>query len=377
MVRHCRRRLEVEPFHRADAAIRPMRQQHRRHRRAVRTEPRRLVFPEGGAAAVGLPHSAHGVDQIPVFGAAAAVGVGRLGFVALEVVLHPVSAEVDLARAQRPPAVDAVVTEAAPGKRPQRQSDRDDHRGPRQRHSGPRQHRRQPARRAVVGDTPARHPAAAHADRLACAQRGEQIDGHVIEGQDSHIPETSLGQQHETGRYRRRCHCQRHAQPRPSPKQQHGRHHSQHHEGLQRRIVSQEAVVELAARPQRRQVAAILAPAHVVEQIPVPPERQHPPGAERRADSAGDKRPGRPAPPGSGSPRRHQDESRQHAQREEGGEQVHQPGDRQEHSRRHLMRAPGHAPRQEADEQDRGCQTQRVGELACHRRHQVAAVNVE
>ena len=93
------RGLEVEALHGADAPIGPVRQQHRRHRRAVGAETAGAVLPQRRAAAPALADAAHGVDQVPVLGAAPSVRGRLAALVALEVVLHPVGAQVGLARA--------------------------------------------------------------------------------------------------------------------------------------------------------------------------------------------------------------------------------------------------------------------------------------
>ncbi|MCE2510966.1 MAG: pentapeptide repeat-containing protein [Acidimicrobiia bacterium] len=221
------------------------------------------------------------------------------------------------------------------------------------------------------------HGRSSHPDRLAHAQSRRQVHGEVVEGQDPDIPEASLGQDHEAGGDDRSRQRQRHAEPCPPEEQQPRSHQRQDDEQLQRRIVRQEAVVELAAGPQRGQVAALLSPAHVVEQAPVPPERQHPPGAESRGERSGGDGPGEPAAPLVGAPRQDEQQRSHRGQREEGGEQVHQPGEGQQSAGQDPVTPRGHAPRCHAYEQDRAGQAQRVGELARHGRHEVAAVDVE
>ena len=399
MVRDGGRGLEVETLHGGDAPIRPVRQQHGCHRRSVGPEPSGFVFPEGRAAAVGLADPVHGLDEIPVLGAAPAVGGRAPVLVALEVVLHPVRAEVGLAGTEGSPPVYAVVAELPAGKRPQRQTHHHHHRGCCQRHrtasrKRPRRPSRRPARRlrfcffgvssvsgvcGVCG--PFRLPPvdglASHPDRLAQADRGGQVHGEVVEGQDPDIPEASLGQDHETGRHDRRCQRQRHAQPCPPEEQQPGSHQRHDDEQLQRRIVGQEAVVELVAGPQRGQVAALLPPAHVIEEAPVPPERQHPPRAESRGQRSGGDGPTEPAAPSGRAPRQNEQQCSRRGQREESREQVQQPGEGQQGAGQDPVTPGGHASRRHAEVQDRAGQAQRVGELARHRRHEVAAVDVE
>ena len=87
VVRRGRRRLEEEALHRADAAVGPVRQQHRRHRGAVGVEVG-VVLPHGPPAALGRPDRGHGVDQglvLGVLGLALVAGVvppGPVGHVA-------------------------------------------------------------------------------------------------------------------------------------------------------------------------------------------------------------------------------------------------------------------------------------------------------
>ena len=133
----------------------------------------------------------------------------------------------------------------------------------------------------------------------------------------------------------------------------------------------------LAARPQRGHVTPLLAPAHVVEQTPVPPEGQHPPGADGGGHRTGDHCPSQASAPRRPAPSAHQQQGRSSPESEEGGEDVQQPGQSQQRSGQHPIAARAHALGRHADVCHRAGKAERVGELARHGRHQVAAVDVE
>ena len=90
VIRGGSRRFEVQTFHRTDAAIGPMRQQHRSHRRAVRAEAFALVLPQGPATAELLTDLVHGRDHQRV------LGIRARALVPVEIVRSPERPEMTL-----------------------------------------------------------------------------------------------------------------------------------------------------------------------------------------------------------------------------------------------------------------------------------------
>ena len=67
-----------------------------------------------------------------------------------------------------------------------------------------------------------------------------QIDRQVVEGEDAHIPQSTLGQQHEQGGEHHRNERQRHAEPHSSHPAHDGSDDREDDEQLKRRIVDEE-----------------------------------------------------------------------------------------------------------------------------------------
>ena len=189
MVRRRRRRLEVEAFHRTDAAFCPIRQQHQAHRRAVP--------PEIAPAATGvLPHSAsarealHGVHQRPV------LRPPRAGtFIALVVVGRPQMPVVGILRiaatrpldADEPVAVlgdgQAVGEDVEPG------SDSDERQKTRERRAVDRGGDPLPGAEGQPPNSRAGGLAQQHK-----TDGGEKVDGDEPERQHPGVPEPELAE---------------------------------------------------------------------------------------------------------------------------------------------------------------------------------------
>ena len=317
MVRGGGRRLEVEALHRTDAAVGPVGQQHRGHRRAVAAEPLAVVFPQRLPATELAADLVHGGHQVAVL-----VG-GRPRLVAGEVVAHPTRPEVELAGAEVEQPVEPVlgapvaVDVDRPGReRAEREREHGDD-DERREHRGAGRHRRRSVVADVVGAAEligadvvgAAELIGDEPEDLGQGDTGEQVDRKVVEGQEADVPEPSLGQQQEDHREDPGREGQGHPEADATDAAEDRPDHRQDDEHLQRGLVDEEplAAEVAAARPQRLHVLPFLAPPHVVEVLRVPVEGQHPERRQETGERAGDQEPGDLAPTGAQQEQRERD----------------------------------------------------------------------
>ena len=206
VVRRGGRRLEVEALHRADAPVGEVRQQHRRHRRAVGLEPV-AVLPEGPAAAVVgvLPEPAHGGEHRLQLGPAA-LALGRLlpGPSGRVLALEPLVVPLGPRRARRCGSCGRTRASAPrrwPGT-PRRAAGRAGRRGTRGRAEG--EHRAGGPDRGTGPLGVAGQQRGHRADHLGHADAGQQEDAQEVEGQHPGVPQPGLGHDREGERRRRR-----------------------------------------------------------------------------------------------------------------------------------------------------------------------------
>jgi len=360
------RRLEVEALHGADAAVGPVRQEHEGHGRAVADELR-LVLPHGPTAALLGPHGLHRLDEVPVLVVAAAVG-GRLpALVAGEVPAGPAVDEVVLAGGEAHPVVLVGAVGVAERQGAQLHAD------PRQRqqHGGHRHHpqHRAPGLGAVRGEAGGQRPG-----DLDHAEGSQEVGAQVVEGQEAGVPQPALGQEDE-------------------------RHPGQHRHDRQEEVGAlaagdapghadegQQPGHPVVPRPERiahpgppvgGPQAVVgprldLLPAHVVHVRPPPHERQGPEGAEQAGDRCH-----RQDPPQRGAAGVETDHHDRADDREQRGDQVTEPDQGEEHGGHGSVLAGLQAAGDDPQVDQRQGEADGEGELARHRRGDVAAVDRE
>ena len=433
--RRGRRRLEVEALHRSDAVVGEVREEHRGHRRAVVVELL-VVLPERPTAALVATDPGHLVDHAEVFVGARVVerldrpggpvgvrGVDRLddgavpgfGLEPLEVPLGPVPHGALVGARPVEPRIGRLAVgrgrqHCAAGVGAQRHAER----SPEDQHD----HRRRGDRHCEWRIGPAAADHQHHRpQQQGDADRREQVDAEVVEGEHPGVPEAVLRHEHER-------HPGDQGHRREPDARAHHHHDRQHHTdagqheedlagphvgivelhpvdlvGTERQKVAPhlgpvddgalgittgrvgdraahatQHTDDLQTRPALLgQLDAELLPSHVVEERAAAVERQVPPQGHEPAAEADRERPLERSHPGAQG----HHEQRADQQEEDAGDHVAEHRQRDQHRRPGPMLA-GTEPDGDRTEGEQGQgQRDRERELARHRRRDVAAVDVE
>ena len=314
-VRGCRRQLvlheeviggggggfEIQPLHGSDAALRPEREQHQRHRGAIPVEVL-FVLPHGPPTALLLADSDHGRHEGLI------LGPGVLALVPREVPASPPRHERRIGGGERAPPVDATV-EAASGQGPQRQPEQDeDHDG-----GGDTSEPAHPTDRP--GEVPC-HQRGDQSPELGDPDPSEEVQRQVVEGGEAGVPQAPLGHAPHAERGHHGDQRQCHTGAPTVDERQHEADDGESDDPLQWRGVDETAVERLAgegrtAVPQQRGDVRLSFPPHVVEVGPLCPKRPVPPRHEEPGNRHHRRQP-QPATPPWGAAQPHEHRHRQH-----------------------------------------------------------------
>ncbi len=371
------RGLEEEALHRTDAALGPVRQQHERHGGAISVDLL-LVLPEGAAAAMLGTHLVHRDDEVSV------LGVVGLALVAGVVPVRPGADEAAFVDAvvEPHPGVAAVGPLRSTRERSQRQPDQ--HQRHQQTHT--RGDGRANDARLVGISSGEDGQGATH---LRDPDGGQEIEAEVVEGQQAGVPEPLLGQHDEGHRHHHGGGGQDESRPHSEGDGQHQTHarQGQHPPQVVRRVDAaagdQVLPVRLALEAEQRvgpgaeavlgRGVGQLLPTHVVDEVRLVRERQHP----ERADEPTDRKHRRQPPERAPGRTAQQGDDQGDGQGEEGRDEMTQPGEGEEHRGQGavLARAETADDHAEVDQGERKADRER--ELAGQGGGDVAAVDRE